>query len=470
MSTTAAEQTTSSDAQATTSITVHDPRDGSVVGSLDCAGEAELRAAVATARSAAGAWAHTSPEERGRILRAAADALAGHAGELAELNTRETGKLPEEALGGVHAGVGTLHQYAELGPVHRGHSLRGHVLAGDWTVAEPRGVVAALTPWNDPVAVAAGLLGAAIVTGNTVVHKPSERCPHTGARLGQILADALPEGVLVTVTGGPEAGRLLTSMPEVDMVAHVGSSATGRAIARAAAETGAHVIRENGGNDALVVDDDVDPAWAAEQAAIGAFTNAGQICTSVERIYVHRGITEPFLEELAAQARRRNADPALLAPLVDRRLRETVHAHVAEALGNGATALEGGSLPDGPGAAYPATVLRECTDGMLVMREETFGPVAPVRVVDSFDEGLRLAAADRYGLAASVLTGRIAHAQQAVAALRVGTLKVNNVFGGAPGGAAQPRRDSGAGFGYGPELLDEMTEVKVVHVEMPPQR
>ena len=457
-------------ASAAAGITILSPIDGSPIGSLACAGEDEIRGAVATARSAARDWARTSPEERGSILRAAAEALAAHAEELAGLNTRETGKLAAEALGGVRAGVGTLHQYAELAPVHRGHSLRGSVLASDWTVAEPRGVVVALTPWNDPVAVAAGLLGAAIATGNTVVHKPSERCPHTGARLGEILSAVFPEGVLVTVTGGPEAGRLLTSLPDVDMFAHVGSTATGNAIARAAVETGAHVIRENGGNDALVIDDDVDPAWAAEQAAIGAFTNAGQICTSVERIYVHRAIAKPFLEALTAQARRRNGDPELLAPLVDRRLRETVHAHVTEALEQGARVLEGGRVPDGPGSDYPATVLRDCADGMRVMLEETFGPVAPVRVVDSFEEGLRLAAADRYGLAASVLTGRIAHAHQAVADLPVGTLKVNNVFGGAPGGAAQPRGDSGAGFGYGPELLDEMTEVKVVHVEMPPHR
>ncbi|MFC7402377.1 aldehyde dehydrogenase family protein [Citricoccus sp. GCM10030269] len=451
----------------TAEITVLSPHDGTSVGTLPCASEDDVRGAVAAARAASRAWARTSPEERGTILRTAADALAEHAEELAALNTQETGKLPDEARGGVEAGVGTLRQYAELGPVHRGHSLRGSALAGDWTVAEPRGVVAAVTPWNDPVAVAAGLLGAALVTGNTVVHKPSERCPHTGARLGEVLSAALPRDVLITVTGGPDTGRALTRLPDLDVVAHVGSSATGEAIARAAVETGVHVIRENGGNDPLVIDDDVDPSWAAEQAAIGAFTNAGQICTSVERIYVHRGIAEPFLEALAGQARSRNTDGSL-APLVDHRMREEVHRHVTEALDRGATALEGARIPDGAGSSYPATVLRDCTDDMLVMSEETFGPVAPVLVVESFDEGLRRAAEDRYGLAATVLTGRISHAQQAIAELEVGTVKVNNVFGGAPGGAAQPRRASGDGFGYGPELLDEMTQVKVVHVEMPP--
>jgi betaine-aldehyde dehydrogenase len=153
---------------------------------------------------------------------------------------------------------------------------------------------------------------------------------------------------------------------------------------------------------------------------------------------------------------------------VDHELRDEVHRQVAQALKSGARAVEGGALPDGPGAYYPATVLLDCTAGMDVMTEETFGPVAPVQVVDSFDEGLRLAAGGRYGLAATVLTGRIAHAQQAIAALPVGTVKINEVFGGAPGGAAQPRGDSGDGFGYGPELLDEFTRVKVVHLAPPP--
>jgi betaine-aldehyde dehydrogenase len=216
-----------------------------------------------------------------------------------------------------------------------------------------------------------------------------------------------------------------------------------------------------------VVDDDVDPAWAAGQAAVGAFSNSGQICTSVERIYVHRAIAGPFCAALEEEARRRNRDGGL-APLVDSALREAVHRQVADALQRGAQPAEGGTLPDGPGSYYPATVLLDCTADMSVMAEETFGPVAPVQVVDSFDEGLRFAAAGRYGLAATVLTGRIAHAQRAIAALPVGTVKINEVFGGAPGGAAQPRGESGSGFGYGPELLDEFTRVKVVHIAAPP--
>jgi acyl-CoA reductase-like NAD-dependent aldehyde dehydrogenase len=262
-------------------------------------------------------------------------------------------------------------------------------------------------------------------------------------------------------------GTQLTEQAGVSVVAHVGSSASGARIVRSSLLSGAHVIRENGGNDPLLVDDDVDPVWAAAQAAVGAFSNSGQICTSVERIYVHRAIAAPFCAALAEEARRRNGGGGL-APLVDRALRDLVHRQVAEALPQGAQAVEGGTVPDGPGSYYPATVLLNCSAEMSVMAEETFGPVAPVQVVDSFDDGLRLAAGGRYGLAATVLTGRIAHAQRAIAALPVGTVKINEVFGGAPGGSAQPRGDSGSGFGYGPELLDEFTRVKVVHLAPPP--
>ncbi|MHC6594989.1 aldehyde dehydrogenase family protein [Arthrobacter sp. C152] len=466
MPTTATETTPGNSTVEGAGITIQDPRTGEVLWTVPEAGPEETSHAVQVARSAAAGWAATAPAERGAALRAAATALGAAAQELAGLNASETGRPVEEALAGIAAGVSTLEQYAELGPVHRGHSLRGNRLAADYTIAEPRGVAVLLTPWNDPVAVACGLIGAALATGNTVIHKPSERCPRLGEALGEVLAPAFPAGAFLTVSGGAEVGARL-AQADVDVIAHVGSSASGARIAKAGAATGAHVIRENGGNDPLLVDRDVDPAWAAEQAAIGAFSNSGQICTSVERIYVHRDIADAFCTALEAEAARRNGNGSV-APLVDRRMRDAVHGHVTEALDQGARAVEGGVLPDGPGSFYPATVLLGCTEGMQVMAEETFGPVAPVQVVDTFDDGLRLACSGKYGLAATVLSANIAHIQQAVAALPVGTVKINEVFGGAPGGAAQPRGESGAGFGYGPELLDEFTQVKVVHIAAPP--
>jgi acyl-CoA reductase-like NAD-dependent aldehyde dehydrogenase len=450
-------------------ITVTNPVDGSIASTVRRASEEDVRNAVARARAAAPAWARTAPAERGALLHAAAAHVRAHAQELADLNTRETGKVPGDALGGVEAGIGTLVQYAELGPVHRGEALRGQFGAADWSLPHPRGVVLALTPWNDPVAVACGILGAAIVTGNTVVHKGSERSPATIARLNALLAEVLPDGVLVGVDGDGTTGELLLAQDGIDVYAHVGSTATGDRLAEVAASTRAHVIRENGGNDAVIVDAGVDPAWAAAQVALGAFANTGQICTSVERVYVHRDVAEPFVAALVDEAERRTAsDAAQYGPLVDDRLRDLVQAHVDDAVAHGATIRTGGVTPGGLGSFYPATVLTDCTDDMLVLTEETFGPIAPVRVVDDFDEGVRLASADRYGLAATVLTTDTGRALRAAAELPVGTVKVNAVFGGAPGGSAQPRGASGAGFGYGPHLLDEMTTTTVVHLEAAP--
>jgi succinate-semialdehyde dehydrogenase/glutarate-semialdehyde dehydrogenase len=445
-------------------LTVQDPRTGDPVARVPIADDATCREAVTRARGAAAAWARTPAAERAAAVSAAAESVRAAAAELAELNQRETGKLKQDAVGGVEAGAGTLVQYAELGPLHRGRSLQGNWAATDLMIPEPRGVVAVLTPWNDPVAVAAGLLGAALVTGNTVVHKPSERCPRTGRRFAELVAGHLPAGVLQIVDGDAIVGARLAAAQEVDVVAHVGSSATGREIARACAERGAKALLENGGNDALIVDAGVEPRWAAGQAALGAFANAGQICVSVERIYVVESAAAAFVESLVAEA---GAWAGRIGPLVDERQRDQVHRHVTDAVTKGARVRIGGEPQPGPGSFYPPTVLTDCNPQMLVFREETFGPIAPVRVVRDFPAALAEAADDRYGLAATVLTADMVHAQAAWRTLPVGTVKINSVFGGAPGGASEPRRASGTGFGFGPELLDEMTAMKVVHWSPP---
>ncbi|WP_171512138.1 MULTISPECIES: aldehyde dehydrogenase family protein [Mycolicibacterium] len=449
----------------TAELTIHNPRTGDLVARVPIAGSAECAAAIERARAAAKSWSRMPAAERASTLRAAAEAVSAAAEELAELNVRETGKLRQDAVGGVEAGVGTLTQYAELGPLHGGRTLQGNWSATDLMIPEPRGVVAVLTPWNDPVAVAAGLLGAALVTGNTVVHKPSERCPRTGRRFAELLAEHLPDGVMEIVDGDGTVGACLAGDEHIDVVAHVGSSVTGRAIAEACAQRGAKALLENGGNDALIVDAGTDPVWAAQQAALGAFANAGQICVSVERIYAVASVADEFSQALVEEAR---TCSDRIGPVVDERQRAQVHQHVTDAVKRGARVLTGGEPDTGPGTSYPPTVLTDCTPDMDVFCEETFGPVAPIRIVPDFDTALAEAADDRYGLAATVLTPDMAHAQEAWRALPVGTVKINDVFGGAPGGASQPRRASGSGFGFGPELLDEMTAVKVVHLAPPP--
>ncbi len=447
-----------------TTLSVLDPRSGELVTQLAMTDAEGCADAVRRARAAAPDWSRTPAGERAAALHAAADAVRAAADELSTVNERETGKARDDARGGVDAGVGTLVQYAELGPLHGGRSLQGQWGATDLMIPEPRGVVGVLTPWNDPVAVAAGLLGAALVTGNTVVHKPSERSPATGRRFAELIAAQLPAGVLEIVDGDGTVGAQVAGADEIDVVAHVGSSATGHAIARMCAERGAKALLENGGNDALIVDAGVDIGWAAAQTATGAFANAGQICVSVERVIVVESVAAAFLDALVAEA---PVWSERIGPLVDERQRELVHRHVTDAVKGGATIRAGGAPRPGPGTFYPATVLADCTPDMLVMSEETFGPVAPVRVVADFDTALAEAAEDRYGLAATVLTADMGHAQKAWRSLPVGTVKINAAFGGAPGGASEPRRASGTGFGFGPELLDEMTAVKVVHWSPP---
>jgi acyl-CoA reductase-like NAD-dependent aldehyde dehydrogenase len=457
-------------APATETLTIRDPSTGEEVGTIPAGGAASVEAAVLAARAAQPSWAATPAGERAAALKRVAVAVRANAGALAALNARESGKLLRDARGGAEAGAGAIEQYAELGPLHRGRTLQGAPLAQDAMRFEPRGVAAVIVPWNDPVAIAAQGLAAALVTGNAVVFKPSERAPFCCAALFDLFAAELPADVVQLVQGDVRAGAPLAAHPGVDVVLHTGSVAAGRSIARACAARGAKAILELGGNDAVIVDADVDPEWAAEQVAGGAFANAGQICVATERVYVHEAVAEPFLAALTARAEALELGAATapgtqLGPLVDERHRDAVDAQVRDALDGGARALTGGAPHPGDGSFYPATVLVDVADDMAVMREETFGPVAPVRVVVSFDEAVMLANATEYGLAATVLTCSQEHAARALAELRAGTVKVNAVWGGAPGGAAHPRGASGQGLGYGPELLDELTVVKVLHTE-----
>lgn len=449
-------------------IDVLDPATGEVVGTIPASGDAEAAAAVEAARAALDGWRRTPAAERAAALKEAARTLRDQLDEIAELQSREGGKPLGDSKGGVEAGIGAIEQYAELGPLHRGRRLAGGWAADDEMVPEPRGVVALLVPRNDPIAIACGQLAAALATGNTVVFKPSEKTPLSSKLLVELVAEHVPDGVLSLLLGDGRAGAALVRHPDVDLVMHTGSVATGREIARAAAGTPKKVLLELGGKDPLIVDDGVDPEWAAEEAASGAFANAGQICTSVERIYVHEAVAEPFVRALSRRARELKVGAPLepgteMGPLVDERQRRIVDEHVREAVAAGARVEAGGEPVGDRGAFYAPTVLTGVTDDMRIMREETFGPVAPVRVVASFDEALERANDSEYGLGATVLTADDDHARRAARELCAGTVKINAVWGGAPGGAAHPRKASGSGFGYGPELLDELTVTKVVH-------
>jgi acyl-CoA reductase-like NAD-dependent aldehyde dehydrogenase len=434
---------------------------------------AEIDSAVQAAVQARRDWRRTKPSERAAALRAAATTIRADAEQLGNFLSASTGRLLAQARESAVVAADLLDEAAVSGLLDAGRSLPGDSLAMDTVRREPRGVIAILTPWNDPYPAAAGLIAAALITGNTIVHKPSERSATPGFELAARIANCLPDGVLNILTGDGAVGAALAEDDRIDVVAHIGSSQTGRRIAATVGARGGRVLLENGGKDPILVDAGVHPRWAAEQIAIGAFTNTGQLCTSVERVYLHADVAEQVLAELVTVAERLivgdPSDPGTeLGPLVDERQLAVVSDQVDAAVRAGARCLTGGRRLERPGYYYPPTVLTGCTEQMAVLTEETFGPVAAVQVVHDFDEGLRRAEAGDYGLAATVLTADLEHALRAADELDVGTVKINAVFGGAPGGSADPRRASGSGPGFGPALIGEFTCLKAVHLEAVP--
>ena len=403
-------------------LAVIDPATGEAIGQIPAGAAPEAHEAVTAARAAQVSWARTAAEARGSLLKAAARRLREHARELAELQTRETGTPLSGSLGGVESGISAIEAFSELGPL----DLRPGPRA-DLVVREPRGLVAILMPWTDPLAASCSALAAALVTGNAVVVKPSEKAPLAAHRLVELLDLG---DVLRVLLGDERAARPLATHPGVDLVVRPGEEAAG-----------SHLV---------VIDAGVDAEWAAEQVAASAFAGAGQSCGSVERVHVHRAEAEPFLDALVERARALRIGPGLapdtdLGPLISADQRLWVHRQVQDAVYEGAELLAGGQPLHGPGYFYPPTVLVGAPEDALVICGETRGPVVTVQVVERFDEAL--IATDRIGIA-SVLTPVHAHAQRAWRVLPARTVSVNEVFRSRPGAE--------------PELLDAVTRTKVV--------
>ncbi|MFD7705993.1 aldehyde dehydrogenase family protein [Streptomyces sp. NPDC059786] len=427
----------------------------------------DVRRAVDAAVAAQPAWAARPPAERVGLLDRWAGTVAGHAAELAELECREMGKpvgLGTAFLEGAAqqlraAGADALSYAFE-------RSVPGPADSTTRIVRRPLGATAVITPWNFPVPMVLGALGPLLAAGNTVVLKPSERAPLAVVRLLELLDP--PPGVVNLVLGDARAGTPLVADERIQLVHFTGSVAAGRAVGAAAGGRLRRSLLELGGKDPVVIDAGVDPAATAAAVAFGAFVNSGQICTSMERIYVHRGVAVPFTEALVAAAATHTLgdghdERTVLGPLVDERQRDIVHRHVTDAVERGAEVLVGGTVPDGPGFFYPATVLTGVDDTMLVMTEETFGPLAPVVVVDSFEEGLERAARSRFGLAATVFTDDPEHIA-AAERLPAGVVWVNQWQGGGPERLYEPAGDSGMGATGSHAALDAATRPVSVHL------
>lgn len=444
---------------------IRDPATDERLGEITAADENDCREAVARAVTAGPGWARTPARERSLVLRRWADSLREHADDLARLLTRETGALVSDAHAQVEAGVEAIERFAVLGPLHRDRRPVGDADDGEAIERVPRGVVAVLLPWRDPVALACAQLAACLVSGNTVVVKPSGRAPFSVERAVRQLM--VPPNVVCLVHGGAETGACLTSDLDVGMVLHTGSVETGRTVATACAQRLSAAIIERGGKGAVVVDRDIDPEAAAAYAATAAFSHTGQLCGSVDRLLVHRAIYERFTSALLARIERLEQGPGgnpttTLAPLIDARQRATVHGQVTAAVADGAHLMTGGQLPHGPGCFYPPTLLDRVRPTMAVWSQKTFGPVAALMPFDEFDEALVLASDNSLRGAVTVLTTDTGNSERSAHELDVGAIDPDPFAGGASGVATERLRRPGTGLGYGSELLDELTRWRVV--------
>lgn len=445
---------------------VVDPATEEVVARCPSGSPEDVRLAVDAAAAAQPAWAALPAAERVARLTRWADAVAEHAAELAELECREMGKPVALGTGFIGAAAQLVRAAAaEALDYPFEETVPGPDGSSTTILRNPVGATAVIVPWNFPVPMALGAIGPLLAAGNTVVVKPSERSPMSAVRLLE-LAD-LPPGAVNLVHGDSRAGVPLVADERIGLVHFTGSVEAGRQVG---AETGGRLNRsilELGGKDPVVVDADVDPAVTAAAVAFGAFANSGQICTSMERIYVHQDIAEEFIDALVDAAgtytlgNGRDGE-TVLGPLVDQRQRDIVERHVADALERGATVRTGGKRPEGKGFFYPATVLTDVDDSMLVMNEETFGPLAPVMVVPSFDEGLAKAAKTRFGLAATVYTNDPEH-MTAARAVPAGVVWVNQWQGGGPERLYEPAGDSGMGATGSRAAYDAATRPVSIH-------
>ncbi len=459
-------------------IEVSFPYDGEVWATVPRGTEADVDRAVSAARAAfEDEWGRTGPTERRRILNQIADVVDEHADELAELETRQNGKLIREMRGQLDDLGDWYRYYAGLVEQTDGRTIPVENKAEDggmvaYTRKEPHGVVGAITPWNSPLLLSAWKLAPALATGNTVVHKPSEETPVSALRFAELLSERtdLPDGVYNVVSGyGREAGAALVEHSDVDKLAFTGSSTVGREIAKEAGERLVPVSLELGGKSPNIVFDSADLDNAVNGVVKGIFAASGQTCVAGSRVLVHEDVYEEFLERFTERASAvelgNPLDPETeMGPIAFREQWEKVKSYVERGVDEGATVAFGGEQPaDLPGDCFiEPTVLTDVDNDMTVAQEEIFGPVASVITFSSEAEAVEIANDTDYGLAAGVWTEDMRQANRLVEDLEAGVVWVNEYRSFSPRVPFGGYKDSGIGRENGTEVLDEYQQTKSV--------
>jgi len=452
--------------ESASTLDVINPATGRTLTAAPRADRAQLDQAVAAAKTAFPIWSATPLRQRAALLVQLAEALEAEQGALALLLTQEQGKPLPQALWEIDWAIGTIRYFATL-------DLPTEVLKEDATQKVVRqhkslGVVAAITPWNFPVALLINKVAPALLAGNTVVAKPAPTTPLTTLRFGELCARVLPAGVVNVIVDQNDLGTALTSHPDVAKVAFTGSTATGKKVMASAAGTLKRLTLELGGNDAAIVLRDVDPKDVAPQLYAAAMFNAGQTCIAIKRLYVHDSIYDAVCDELGRLTRETVVGDGLeqrtqMGPIQNLAQFEKVKGFLEDARQNGKIVAGGGVL-EREGYFVQPTIVRDIPDNARLVREEQFGPVLPVLRYSDIDEVIARANDTEFGLGGSVWSSDRDRAFGVATRFNAGTVWVNKHLDLGPDTPYAGAKQSGIGTELGREGLEEFTQATIINV------